>query len=196
MSGLLSTDVTLCLTCGIFMSFFLSFEGENGPSSCCSPSDLQASPGSGLVLHPNQAAHSQRRESFLYRSDSDYELSPKSLSRNSSIVGELWVNLISNKAFFWVSLKGCCFFFLLILFQAWWGTHCDSIRTGKNLKYGDKAIWNFYERFNETLWLHGYAFLPLSGHSEALQVFKILPKCSGFPFVFSFTGCSFLDVSL
>ncbi|XP_034743972.1 cAMP-specific 3',5'-cyclic phosphodiesterase 4B-like isoform X1 [Etheostoma cragini] len=66
-----------------------SFEGENGPSLCCSPSDLQASPGSGLVLHPNLASHGQRRESFLYRSDSDYELSPKSLSRNSSIVGEL-----------------------------------------------------------------------------------------------------------
>uniref|UniRef100_A0AAQ4QWQ5 Phosphodiesterase n=1 Tax=Gasterosteus aculeatus aculeatus TaxID=481459 RepID=A0AAQ4QWQ5_GASAC len=64
----------------------LSFEGENGPSLCCSPSELQASPGSGLVLHPNQAGHGQRRESFLYRSDSDYELSPKSLSRNSSIV--------------------------------------------------------------------------------------------------------------
>uniref|UniRef100_A0A674MHQ3 Phosphodiesterase n=1 Tax=Takifugu rubripes TaxID=31033 RepID=A0A674MHQ3_TAKRU len=66
------------------------FEGENGPSSCCSPSDPQASPGSGLALHPNQAAHGQRRESFLYRSDSDYELSPKSLSRNSSIVGEFF----------------------------------------------------------------------------------------------------------
>uniref|UniRef100_A0A673BDM1 Phosphodiesterase n=1 Tax=Sphaeramia orbicularis TaxID=375764 RepID=A0A673BDM1_9TELE len=66
-----------------------SFEVENGPSLCCSPSDPQASPGSGLVLHPNYAAHGQRRESFLYRSDSDYELSPKSLSRNSSIVGEL-----------------------------------------------------------------------------------------------------------
>ncbi|XP_071348336.1 3',5'-cyclic-AMP phosphodiesterase 4C-like isoform X2 [Trachinotus anak] len=63
------------------------FEVENGPSLCCSPSDLQASPG--LVLHPNLAGHGQRRESFLYRSDSDYELSPKSLSRNSSIVGEL-----------------------------------------------------------------------------------------------------------
>ncbi|XP_038151044.1 cAMP-specific 3',5'-cyclic phosphodiesterase 4B-like isoform X2 [Cyprinodon tularosa] len=66
-----------------------SFEAENGPSLCCSPSDPQASPGSGLVLHPNLAGHSQRRESFLYRSDSDYDLSPKSLSRNSSIVGEL-----------------------------------------------------------------------------------------------------------
>uniref|UniRef100_UPI003AAD8F26 3',5'-cyclic-AMP phosphodiesterase 4B-like isoform X2 n=1 Tax=Centroberyx gerrardi TaxID=166262 RepID=UPI003AAD8F26 len=66
-----------------------SFEVENGPSLCCSPSDPQASPGSGLVLHPNLASHGQRRESFLYRSDSDYELSPKSMSRNSSIVGEL-----------------------------------------------------------------------------------------------------------
>ncbi|KAM3603700.1 uncharacterized protein V6R79_000920 [Siganus canaliculatus] len=66
-----------------------SFEVENGPSLCCSPSDPQASPGSGLVLHPNMAGHGQRRESFLYRSDSDYDLSPKSLSRNSSIVGEL-----------------------------------------------------------------------------------------------------------
>ncbi|KAJ4936328.1 hypothetical protein JOQ06_000923 [Pogonophryne albipinna] len=65
------------------------FEGENGPSLCCSPSDPQASPGSGLALHPNQACHGQRRESFLYRSDSDYDQSPKSLSRNSSIVGEL-----------------------------------------------------------------------------------------------------------
>ncbi|XP_076018291.1 3',5'-cyclic-AMP phosphodiesterase 4B-like isoform X2 [Genypterus blacodes] len=62
---------------------------ENGPSQCCSPSDRPGSPGSGLVLHPNLAGHGQRRESFLYRSDSDYELSPKSLSRNSSIGGEL-----------------------------------------------------------------------------------------------------------
>ncbi|XP_026170109.1 cAMP-specific 3',5'-cyclic phosphodiesterase 4B-like [Mastacembelus armatus] len=66
-----------------------SFEVENGPPLGFSPSELQASPGSGLVLHPNMASHGQRRESFLYRSDSDYELSPKSLSRNSSIVGEL-----------------------------------------------------------------------------------------------------------
>ncbi|XP_039458447.1 cAMP-specific 3',5'-cyclic phosphodiesterase 4B-like isoform X3 [Oreochromis aureus] len=73
----------------IVFSLSFSFEGENGPSVCCSPSDPQASPGSGLVLHPNMAAYGQRRESFLYRSDSDYELSPKSLSRNSSIVGEL-----------------------------------------------------------------------------------------------------------
>ncbi|XP_061588930.1 cAMP-specific 3',5'-cyclic phosphodiesterase 4B-like isoform X2 [Cololabis saira] len=66
-----------------------SLEVENGASLCCSPSDLQASPGSSLVLHPNMAYYGQRRESFLYRSDSEYDLSPKSLSRNSSIVGEL-----------------------------------------------------------------------------------------------------------
>lgn len=74
-----------------------SFEVENGPSLCCSPSDPQASPGSGLVLHPNLAGHGQRRESFLYRSDSDYDLSPKSLSRNSSIVGDLWVEIIIER---------------------------------------------------------------------------------------------------
>ncbi|XP_070988192.1 3',5'-cyclic-AMP phosphodiesterase 4B-like [Oncorhynchus clarkii lewisi] len=66
-----------------------SFDVEN--SACCSPSDPQASPSSGLVLHPNMGSHGQRRESFLYRSDSDYDLSPKSreLSRNSSVAGEL-----------------------------------------------------------------------------------------------------------
>ncbi|XP_051989582.1 cAMP-specific 3',5'-cyclic phosphodiesterase 4B-like isoform X2 [Xyrauchen texanus] len=56
---------------------------ENGPSMGCSPLDLQASPGSGLALHPSMASHGQRRESFLYRSDSDYDL-----STNSSLVGE------------------------------------------------------------------------------------------------------------
>ncbi|XP_030629150.1 cAMP-specific 3',5'-cyclic phosphodiesterase 4B isoform X1 [Chanos chanos] len=66
-----------------------SFNVENGPPGSCSPLESQVSPGSGLVLHPGISSHSQRRESFLYRSDSDYELSPKSMSRNSSIVGEL-----------------------------------------------------------------------------------------------------------
>lgn len=66
-----------------------SFDVENGPSASCSPLDPQASPGSGLVLHTNFPSHSQRRESFLYRSDSDYDLSPKSMSRNSSIASEL-----------------------------------------------------------------------------------------------------------
>ncbi|XP_041126834.1 cAMP-specific 3',5'-cyclic phosphodiesterase 4B-like isoform X5 [Polyodon spathula] len=64
-------------------------ENGHGPSPSRSPLDPQASPGSGLVLHTNFPGHSQRRESFLYRSDSDYDLSPKSMSRNSSIPSEL-----------------------------------------------------------------------------------------------------------
>ncbi|CAL8395672.1 unnamed protein product [Boreogadus saida] len=65
------------------------FDVENGPSVGCSPLDAQVSPGSGLVLHTNFPGHGQRRESFLYRSDSDYDLSPKSMSRNSSIASEI-----------------------------------------------------------------------------------------------------------
>uniref|UniRef100_A0A8C8RV30 Phosphodiesterase n=1 Tax=Pelusios castaneus TaxID=367368 RepID=A0A8C8RV30_9SAUR len=64
------------------------FDIENGLSSGRSPLDPQASPGSGLVLQGN-FPHSQRRESFLYRSDSDYDLSPKAMSRNSSIASDL-----------------------------------------------------------------------------------------------------------
>uniref|UniRef100_A0A8C7KVK7 Phosphodiesterase n=1 Tax=Oncorhynchus kisutch TaxID=8019 RepID=A0A8C7KVK7_ONCKI len=63
----------------------LSFDVDNGTSSGRSPLDPMASPGSGLILQAN-FVHSQRRESFLYRSDSDYDLSPKSMSRNSSIM--------------------------------------------------------------------------------------------------------------
>ncbi|XP_023572910.1 cAMP-specific 3',5'-cyclic phosphodiesterase 4A isoform X2 [Octodon degus] len=64
-----------------------SFDAENGPtpSPGRSPLDSQASPG--LVLHAG-AATSQRRESFLYRSDSDYDMSPKTMSRNSSVTSE------------------------------------------------------------------------------------------------------------
>lgn len=61
------------------------FDVENGLSSARSPLDSQASPG--LVLHPT-FPQSQRRESFLYRSDSDYDTSPKSMSRNSSVTSE------------------------------------------------------------------------------------------------------------
>ncbi|XP_006875151.1 PREDICTED: cAMP-specific 3',5'-cyclic phosphodiesterase 4A isoform X3 [Chrysochloris asiatica] len=62
-------------------------QAENGPtpSPGRSPLDSQASPG--LVLHAGGAS-SQRRESFLYRSDSDYDMSPKTMSRNSSITSE------------------------------------------------------------------------------------------------------------
>uniref|UniRef100_A0A8C9TNZ6 Phosphodiesterase n=1 Tax=Scleropages formosus TaxID=113540 RepID=A0A8C9TNZ6_SCLFO len=65
-----------------------SFDVDNGTSSGRSPLDPMASPGSGLILQAN-FVHSQRRESFLYRSDSDYELSPKSMSRNSSIASDI-----------------------------------------------------------------------------------------------------------
>ncbi|XP_061636613.1 cAMP-specific 3',5'-cyclic phosphodiesterase 4D-like isoform X3 [Phyllopteryx taeniolatus] len=64
------------------------FDVENGLSVGRSPLDTQTSPGSGLVLQSN-VPHSQRRESFLYRSDSDYDLSPKTMSRNSSTASDL-----------------------------------------------------------------------------------------------------------
>ncbi|XP_028988659.1 cAMP-specific 3',5'-cyclic phosphodiesterase 4D isoform X3 [Betta splendens] len=65
-----------------------SFDVENGLSGGRSGLDSQASPGSGLVLQAN-FPHSQRRESFLYRSDSDFDLSPKGPSRNSSTASDL-----------------------------------------------------------------------------------------------------------
>nr|XP_033810475.1 cAMP-specific 3',5'-cyclic phosphodiesterase 4C isoform X2 [Geotrypetes seraphini] len=64
------------------------FDVENGISVGRSPLDPQASPGSALILQ-GTFPHSQRRESFLYRSDSDYELSPKAMSRNSSTGSDL-----------------------------------------------------------------------------------------------------------
>lgn len=69
-------------------SFFHSFDVDNGTSAGRSPLDPMTSPGSGLILQAN-FVHSQRRESFLYRSDSDYDLSPKSMSRNSSIASDM-----------------------------------------------------------------------------------------------------------
>ncbi|XP_041647854.1 cAMP-specific 3',5'-cyclic phosphodiesterase 4D-like isoform X3 [Cheilinus undulatus] len=64
------------------------FDVENGLSVGRSPLDSQTSPSSGLVLQAN-FPHSQRRESFLYRSDSDFDLSPKTMSRNSSTASDL-----------------------------------------------------------------------------------------------------------
>ncbi|XP_069377875.1 3',5'-cyclic-AMP phosphodiesterase 4C-like isoform X5 [Paralichthys olivaceus] len=69
-----------------------SFDVENGLSVGRSPLDSQTSPGSGLVLQAN-FPHSQRRESFLYRSDSDFDLSPKTMSRNSSTASDLSLSL-------------------------------------------------------------------------------------------------------
>ncbi|XP_062483531.1 cAMP-specific 3',5'-cyclic phosphodiesterase 4C isoform X5 [Pezoporus occidentalis] len=65
----------------------LCFDLENGPPGRA-VLDPQASPGAGLVLQ-GTFCHGQRRESFLYRSDSDYDLSPKAMSRNSSIASDL-----------------------------------------------------------------------------------------------------------
>ncbi|RUS83330.1 hypothetical protein EGW08_008908, partial [Elysia chlorotica] len=66
-------------------SFSKSFDVENGPGGQGrSPLD-GGSPSSALVLQNLP----QRRESFLYRSDSDYELSPKSMSRHSSMQSEV-----------------------------------------------------------------------------------------------------------
>uniref|UniRef100_A0A669DCJ4 Phosphodiesterase n=1 Tax=Oreochromis niloticus TaxID=8128 RepID=A0A669DCJ4_ORENI len=65
--------------------FPITFDVENGLSVGRSPLDPQASPNSGLA-RPTNFPHSQRRESFLYRSDSDFDLSPKGPSRNSSTV--------------------------------------------------------------------------------------------------------------
>ncbi|XP_015507092.1 cAMP-specific 3',5'-cyclic phosphodiesterase 4C isoform X1 [Parus major] len=65
----------------------LCFDLENGPPGR-GALDPQASPGAGLVLQ-GTFTHGQRRESFLYRSDSDYDLSPKAMSRNSSIASDL-----------------------------------------------------------------------------------------------------------
>ncbi|XP_027328176.3 3',5'-cyclic-AMP phosphodiesterase 4C isoform X2 [Anas platyrhynchos] len=64
-----------------------SFDLENGLPGR-GALDPQASPGAGLVLQ-GTFSHGQRRESFLYRSDSDYDLSPKAMSRNSSIASDL-----------------------------------------------------------------------------------------------------------
>ncbi|XP_045764655.1 cAMP-specific 3',5'-cyclic phosphodiesterase isoform X2 [Maniola jurtina] len=67
--------------------FFESFDVENGGAGGAggARSPLEGgSPSAALVLQ----SMPQRRESFLYRSDSDFEMSPKSMSRNSSIASE------------------------------------------------------------------------------------------------------------
>ncbi|TGZ46924.1 Phosphodiesterase [Temnothorax longispinosus] len=63
-----------------------TFDVENGASTLDGGAGGGggASPSAGLVLQTLP----QRRESFLYRSDSDFEMSPKSMSRNSSIASE------------------------------------------------------------------------------------------------------------
>ena len=71
-----------------YVSFAFSLDLENGLSCGRSILDPQAGSGFGRIVQA-PAQHSQRRESFLYRSDSDYDLSPKSMSRNSSIASDM-----------------------------------------------------------------------------------------------------------
>ena len=83
------------------MCFFIfSFDADRGPSpnrgataanNAGPPATSQLDPnhphsGSGLNLSSHLP---QRRESFLYRSDSEFELSPKSTSRHSSIASDI-----------------------------------------------------------------------------------------------------------
>uniref|UniRef100_G1R1Z1 3',5'-cyclic-AMP phosphodiesterase n=1 Tax=Nomascus leucogenys TaxID=61853 RepID=G1R1Z1_NOMLE len=70
------------------VAHLLCFDLENGLSCGRRALDPQSSPGLGRVMQA-PVPHSQRRESFLYRSDSDYELSPKAMSRNSSVASDL-----------------------------------------------------------------------------------------------------------
>ncbi|XP_033985197.1 cAMP-specific 3',5'-cyclic phosphodiesterase 4C-like isoform X2 [Trematomus bernacchii] len=55
------------------------YEAENGVSPALTPLGSQSP---GITLH-TPFPPGQRRESFLYRSDSDYDMSPKTVSRNS-----------------------------------------------------------------------------------------------------------------
>ncbi|KAJ8357750.1 hypothetical protein SKAU_G00205440 [Synaphobranchus kaupii] len=80
------------------------FDVENGLSASRSPLDPETSPGSRVVLQ-GAAPHSQRRESFLYRSDSDFDLSPKGISRNSSVASDLEESL-KNWEVTWLSRHG------------------------------------------------------------------------------------------
>ncbi|CAC5407594.1 PDE4 [Mytilus coruscus] len=62
-----------------------SFDVENGTGPG-RPNLEGSSPSSSRLVLQNLP---QRRESFLYRSDSDYDLSPKSVSRHSSMQSEM-----------------------------------------------------------------------------------------------------------
>uniref|UniRef100_A0A3B3WMC0 Phosphodiesterase n=1 Tax=Poecilia mexicana TaxID=48701 RepID=A0A3B3WMC0_9TELE len=68
----------------LIFSFYFSNEAENGVSPAHTPLGSQ-SPSRTLNTSLPQG---QRRESFLYRSDSDYDMSPKAVSRNSSLASE------------------------------------------------------------------------------------------------------------
>ena len=64
---------------------WICFDVENGTGPG-RPNLESSSPSSSRLVLQNLP---QRRESFLYRSDSDYDLSPKSVSRHSSMQSEI-----------------------------------------------------------------------------------------------------------
>uniref|UniRef100_A0A3Q4FZ34 cAMP-specific 3',5'-cyclic phosphodiesterase 4D-like n=1 Tax=Neolamprologus brichardi TaxID=32507 RepID=A0A3Q4FZ34_NEOBR len=106
------------------------FDVENGLSVGRSPLDPQASPNSGLA-RPTNFPHSQRRESFLYRSDSDFDLSPKGPSRNSSTASDLHTEDMIVTPFAQVSpLKSfpVSLFYLLCYLKIW---QMDKLRKEK-----------------------------------------------------------------
>lgn len=76
------------------LSLCSSYEAENGVSPGHTPLGSQSP---GLTLHTS-FPQGQRRESFLYRSDSDYDMSPKTVSRNSSLASEGWETSRMNAA--------------------------------------------------------------------------------------------------
>lgn len=126
----------------VFFLLWCSFDVDNGTSSGRSPLDPMASPGSGLILQAN-FVHSQRRESFLYRSDSDYDLSPKSMSRNSSIASDMWVRavfclpLTLPKMYCTKTLAAIIWFCLLFFYSNLW---CLTLGLPHNCGHGGKRL--------------------------------------------------------
>uniref|UniRef100_A0A3Q0T051 3',5'-cyclic-AMP phosphodiesterase n=1 Tax=Amphilophus citrinellus TaxID=61819 RepID=A0A3Q0T051_AMPCI len=70
--------------CSFWYFALALFFTENGVSPGHTPLGSQSP---SLTLHTT-FPQGQRRESFLYRSDSDYDMSPKTVSRNSSLASE------------------------------------------------------------------------------------------------------------
>ena len=75
-----ATPTPLFRVCDYFL-LRCSFDVENGGVQGRGDG---SSPSTGLVLQ----SLPQRRESFIYKSDSDFEMSPKTMSRNSSIASD------------------------------------------------------------------------------------------------------------
>lgn len=98
----------------MILSLYFSNEAENGVSPAHTPLGSQ-SPSRTLNTSLPQG---QRRESFLYRSDSDYDMSPKAVSRNSSLASEGWASKTNTpEIVLCVQSQFCCLchFFQLFL---------------------------------------------------------------------------------